>query len=68
MTKKLMKDDPPVVSWILVLLEGFRLGRIDKGAGLSFVAFGTHSVGNDNVLETALFADVVILLAWSHGA
>ena len=67
MTKQFMEDNPPVVRGVFVLLEGFYLGGIDKGAGLSFVAFSAHSIRNDYVLKTALFADVIILNNLSDG-
>lgn len=59
-----MKNDPPVIGGVLCSLETFEFGRVDEGASMYFVAFGTHAICYYNVLEAAFVADVVVLCSY----
>ena len=55
-----MKDDPPIVRWELVAFELLDFGRVYEGE-LSSLALGNHSVGDNNILEPVLLANIIIL-------
>ena len=61
MAQEFMEDNPPIVGWVLVLLECLSFVAVDERADFHFIALRAHPVGNDDVFEAALLADVIIL-------
>lgn len=62
--EQLVQNDPPVVRGELVPLERVQLRRVDKGGSAAVGGHGgfrRHSVRDDDVFETVLLADVVVL-------
>lgn len=61
MPEELMQDDPPVVCWVFAPLEALGFCRIYERARVGWIGLSIHSIRDDDILESALLADIVII-------
>lgn len=71
MPDELVQNNPPVVCWIFAPLEELGFCRIYKGACVGWVGLGIHMIRDNDILESALLTDVIIIRevdAWKNNA